>query len=339
MKPVENPPNPFASNDCQYLEGMAPPVKLEVYEDHTRTILAKNDSPDLGFRWSLNPYRGCAHACAYCYARPSHEYLDFGAGTDFETKIVIKPKAPELLRETFMKRTWKDEFIMFSGDTDCYQPIEANYQLTRRCLEVCLEFGNPLGIVTKSALIRRDLDLLQALDARTHFGVTVSIPFFDDKTARLVEPHAASVSARFEVVQALADRGIYVGVNIAPVIPGLSDSDIPQILVKAKACGAQSANIVLLRLPGHVKEVFASRIQTSFPLAYQKILGRIRQVRSGKLYNSQFGKRFEGEGPYWENIEKIFKVTCERLGLNQKLEWKTRPPFKRPSAQRELALH
>lgn len=345
MKPIQNPPNPFASYDCQYLEGMEPPAKLQVFEDATRNILSENKSPDLFFRWSLNPYRGCTHACAYCYARPTHEYLDFGAGTDFETKIVVKPKAPELLRETFMKRSWKGELIVFSGDTDSYQPLEASYQLTRQCLETCLEFGNPVGIITKSYLIMRDLELLKKLHARTHLWITVSIPFWDDKVARAIEPGASSSSQRFEIVRQLSEAGISVSVNLAPIIPGLNDSDIPQILKKVKDCGAKGANLVILRLPGNVKEVFLSRIQKEFPLAAQKIENKIREARGGKLYNSNFGERYRGEGNYWNQIESMFHVYKEKLGLNQDYPDPVRPPFRRPPAgeagpspQMELAL-
>jgi DNA repair photolyase len=338
MKPVLNPPNPFESYDCQYLQGMEPPAKLEVYEDATRTILSENKSPDLGFRWSLNPYRGCAHACAYCYARPTHEYLGFGAGTDFETKILVKKNAPQLLRETFMKRSWKGEMIVFSGDTDCYQPLEAHYRLTRGCLEACLEFGSPAGIITKSYLIVRDLELLKELHARTNLWVVMSIPFADDKTGRMIEPGAAAVSKRFEAMEKLASAGIRVTVNIAPVIPAVNDDDIPRILTKAKACGAEGAGLVLLRLPGHVKEVFAARMKQLFPMRYAKIEGRMRQMREGKIYDSRFGKRFKGTGDYWDNLEKLFDLTCERLGLNQERRREPRPPFKRPSAQQEFIL-
>lgn len=336
MNSVENPPNPFASYDCEYYLGDIPPAKLEIYEDATRSILSENQSPDLGFRWSLNPYRGCTHACAYCYARPSHEYLGFGSGSDFETKILVKKRAPELLRETFMKKSWKGERIVFSGDTDCFQPLEASFQLTRRCLETCLEFGNPVTLITKSFLIVRDLDLLAALHERTHLSVNISIPFFNEKTARLVEPHASAISKRFEAVEKLAARGIRVGVGIAPVIPGLSDSDIPQILKKAAACGAKSSWITLLRLPGNVKAVFLSRMKQLFPLAADKIEGRIRELRGGALYNSQFGKRGKGEGDYWDNLEKMFDVYCAKLGLNGDEPRPSRPPFKRPSLQAEL---
>lgn len=339
MKLINNPPNPFESENLVYFEGVVPPAKLEVFEDSTRSILAENKSPDLGFRWSLNPYRGCQHACAYCYARPSHEYLGFGAGTDFETKIVIKRKAPELLRQTFMKKSWKGELIVFSGDTDCYQPLEASYRLTRQCLEVCLEFGNPVSIITKSFLITRDLDLLKQLHDRTHLNVVMSIPFFNEKNARLVEPHAASISRRFDAVKLISDLGIYVSINVAPIIPGLNDSDIPQILKRAKECGAQSASPVLLRLPGTVKSVFLSRMKTLFPLAYQKIENRIRETREGMLYNSEFGKRHRGIGMYWDNIEKIFYLHCEKLGLNQDSPESFRPPFSRPTRQKELLFN
>lgn len=338
MKRIENPPNPFESHFVEYFEGIIPPAKLEIYEDTTRNILSRNDSPDLGFRWSANPYRGCFHGCAYCYARPSHEYLGFGAGTDFESKIVVKPKAPELLREAFLKPSWKGEFIFFSGDTDCYQPLEASYQLTRQCLEVCLEFGNPVGIVTKSFLIVRDLDLLKKLHERTHLSILLSIPFFDEKAARLIEPNAASIRKRFEAVRRLAEAGLNVGILVAPIIPGLSDSDIPKILKEAKASGAKSASPVLLRLPGSVRPVFISRIKNYFPLAAEKILHRIREVRAGKLSNSNFGERHHGEGPYWENLTKLFEIYSEKLGLNQEEPSLPREPFRRPNAQKELAL-
>jgi DNA repair photolyase len=271
-----------------------------------------------------------------CYSRPTHEYLGFGAGTDLETKIVVKLKAPELLRQTFMKRSWKGELIIFSGDTDCYQPLEAHYQLTRQCLEVCLEFGNPVSIITKSFLIVRDLELLRKLHERTRLSMIVSIPFIEEKMARAVEPGAASVEKRFEAVQKLSGAGIRVSINVAPVIPGLNDSQIPLILKKAKQCGASGAGLTLLRLPGSVKDVFISSIQTHFPLAAEKILGRIREVRQGRLYNPEFGKRRRGEGPYWENIEKIFHLYCEKLGLNRENLRADRPPFKRPSLQKEL---
>src|SRR4051812_41130617 len=233
--PISNPPNPWATTEVQYLEGAPPPeVKLEVYEDHTRQILSKNDSPDVGFSWSVNPYRGCFHACAYCYARPSHEYLSFGAGTDFDRKIVVKLRAPELLREAFGKKRWQRELVVFSGVTDCYQPLEASYRLTRGCLEVCAELANPAGIITKAPLIERDLDVLQTLARGPGVHVTVSIPFWDPEKARAIEPYVATPQRRMRIIATLAARGISVGVNVAPIIPGLNDQDIPKILMAAR---------------------------------------------------------------------------------------------------------
>src|SRR3954464_13399078 len=194
--PVSNPPNPWASTAVEYLEEPPPEVKLEVYEDHTKQILATNDSPDVGFRWSVNPYRGCQHACAYCYARPSHQYLSFGAGTDFDRRIVVKTNAPELLAIELAARSWKKETVVFSGNTDCYQPLEASYELTRRCLEVCAEYQNPVHIITKAPLIERDIDVLSALNAYSLVGVSVSIPFWNEEHARAIEPYVATPQRR-----------------------------------------------------------------------------------------------------------------------------------------------
>ena len=314
--PLSNPPNPWASTDVEYLEEEPPPeVRLEVYEDHTRQILANNDSPDVGFRWSVNPYRGCFHACAYCYARPSHEYLSFGAGTDFDRKIVVKPHAPELLREAFSKRSWKGELVVFSGVTDCYQPLEASYRLTRRCLEVCALFGNPVGIITKAPLIERDADLLAAMrGAGLH--VTISIPFWDPEKARAIEPYVATPHRRLRIIETLSARGIAVSVNVAPIIPGLNDQDIPRILTAARDAGAQGAGCVLLRLPGSVKEVFEQRLRASLPLQADRVLHRIRETRGGKLYDPRFGVRGRGEGVISDSIQTLFRATAQRLGLS-----------------------
>ena len=315
MKPVplSNPPNPWASTEVEYLEG-APDVRLEVYEDHTRQILARNDSPDVGFTWSVNPYRGCFHACAYCYARPSHEYLSWGAGTDFDRKIVVKRDAPALLRAAFARRTWKKETVVFSGVTDCYQPLEASYRLTRRCLEVCALFGNPVGIITKAPLIERDAELLAAMQ-KTGAHVTVSIPFWDPEKARAIEPYVATPHRRLRTIQALAARGIEVGVNVAPIIPGLNDQDIPRVLQAAREAGATHAGFVLLRLPGSVKEVFEGRLRANLPLQAERVLHRIRETRGGKLYDPRFGVRGRGEGAISDGIALLFRTTARRLGF------------------------
>ncbi|MFL5320132.1 MAG: PA0069 family radical SAM protein [Myxococcaceae bacterium] len=317
MRPValSNPPNPWASTEVEYLDEI-PRMKLEVFEDHTKTILSSNDSPDVGFDWSVNPYRGCMHACAYCYARPSHEYLSMGAGTDFDSKITIKPRAAELLRDAFEKPSWKGELIVFSGVTDCYQPLEASYRLTRSCLEVCAEYRQPVHIITKAPLVERDLDVLQELNRVARVGVSVSIPFWDQDHARAIEPMVATPKRRMETVRRLVAAGISVTVNVAPIIPGLSDEDIPSILQAAADAGAKRAVIVMLRLPGSVKSVFEERIRSALPLQAERILHRVRETRGGALYDSRFGIRGRGEGLYADTIHSLFEITSKKLGMN-----------------------
>jgi DNA repair photolyase len=312
--PIANPPNPWASTAVEYLEG-APEMKLEIYEDRTRSIVASNDSPDVGFTYSVNPYRGCFHACAYCYARPGHEYLSFGAGTDFDRKIVVKVRAAELLRAAFAKKSWKRESVVFSGVTDCYQPIEASYRLTRACLEVCAEAANPIGVITKAPLIERDVDVLQAVGRAASARVVVSIPFWDPVKARAIEPYVATPARRMRIIRTLTDAGISVGVNVAPIIPGLNDSEIPSVLEAARDAGATSAGCVLLRLPGPVAQVFEERLRAALPLAAERVLHRIRETRGGALYDPRFGVRGRGEGPYAAAIQALFETTARRLGL------------------------
>jgi DNA repair photolyase len=337
--PVVNPPNPWQSTEIEYLDGSAPDARLEVYEDHTRQILSKNDSPDLGFSWSVNPYRGCFHGCAYCYARPTHEYLSFGAGTDFDRRIVVKPRAPELLREAFDRKSWKGELIVFSGNTDCYQLLEASYRLTRGCLEVCAEYKNPVGVITKAPLIERDIDVLAELNRVASVHVTISIPFWDPEHARAIEPYVATPQRRMHTVERLASRGIPVNVNVAPIIPGLNDEAIGPVLEAAANAGARSAAMVLLRLPGPVKEVFEQRLRASLPLRADKVLARIRETRGGKMYDSRFGARMQGEGEYATAIHALFQRTARRYGLEVwrfEEDERERPPqtFERPAAPR-----
>src|SRR5688572_23214747 len=246
---VSNPPNPWASAHVEWL-GEAPPVTFEVFEEEAKSILATNDSPDVGFEYSVNPYRGCQHACAYCYARPTHQYLDLGAGTDFDSKIVVKVNAPELLRSELASARWKRgrETIVFSGVTDCYQPLEASYEVTRRCLEICHEFRHPIAVITKGALVRRDAALLARMERRGGAHVSVSIPFASDEDARRIEPLASSATTRFETIRRLSEAGVPVGVAVAPLIPGLNDFQVPEILARAREAGASSAFLVLLRL-------------------------------------------------------------------------------------------
>ena len=339
MHYVANPPNPWLSHSVEWI-GEPPAAKIEVFEEtETRSIITYNDSPDVGFDYTVNCYRGCSHGCTYCFSRPTHEYLGYGAGTDFERKIIAKVRAPELLRQEMGKRSWKGDLIMFSFTSDPYIPLEANYKLTRRCLEVCLEFRNPIGVITKSALIRRDIDILQQIACEASLSVFISIPFADYDTARAVEPFAPSPGARFKAMKELADAGIDVGIGIAPVIPGLS-TEIPELLTRAKDAGARRAFINMLRLPGSVAPYFEQRLRENVPTKADRILNRIREARGGKLNSSVFGERMRGHGQYWEAQERLFEVHCKRLGFNQRTVGseprKFANTFRRPSAQGEL---
>jgi DNA repair photolyase len=338
MRYVNNPPNPYLSAHHEWI-GEPPEAKLEVFEETTtRSIITSNNSPDIPFDFSINCYRGCTHGCTYCFSRPTHEYLGFGAGTDFERKIVAKVRAPQLLREEFMKKSWKGDVLVFSFTSDPYIPLEANYQLTRRCLEVCLEFRNPVSIITKSALIRRDLELFKQFSEVADVNVHFTIPFLDHDVNRALEPYAPFPEARFGAMKEFADAGIEVGIGIAPIIPGLNEHEIPELLERARDAGARSAFINLLRLPGSVRPYFLDRLEEKMPLRAQKIINRIKEVKGGVLNRSEFGKRMSGEGPYWEMIVQSFKIHTRKLGLNQKRYEMTdrRQTFRRPSAQGSL---
>jgi DNA repair photolyase len=336
--PVSNPPNPWSSRHVELL-GEPPPAELVVYEERAQSIVSGNDSPDIPFRYSVNPYRGCFHACAYCYARPGHQYLGFGAGTDFDRRIVVKTNAAELLRKRFRSRAWKGELLAFSGVTDCYQPLEASYGLTRACLEVCREFRNPVAVVTKGALVRRDAGLLADLAREAVATVWISIPFADEALARAIEPHASPPGQRLETLAALARACVPVGVLVAPVIPGLNDEQIPAILERARAAGARSAGKVLLRLPGEVREVFEERLRQAVPLRAAKVLAALTEARGGRAGEARFGRRMVGAGPRWAAIEALFETRCRQLGLATRGEGRdTRRPttFRRPDAQQRL---
>ncbi len=250
-----------------------------------------------------------------CYARPTHEYLDMGAGTDFDTKIVYKPRAAELLRGAFEARSWKGELVMFSGVTDCYQPFEAKLRLTRACLEVCLEYRNPVSVISKSALVERDIDLFQQLAAEADCHVSVSLAFIDAEAARAIEPWAPAPERRLKVIEAMAKAGVPVGIMVAPIIPGLNDRDLPALLARAADAGASSAGWALLRLPGAVATVFEERVRAAMPLRADKILSRVRDTRNGRIYDSRFHVRGRGEGRYAETIAALFDATAIRLGL------------------------
>jgi DNA repair photolyase len=456
-RPTDNPLNRFRAVGVEYEPGESPPPSsITIIEDHSRSVLSRNDSPDLDFRWSCNPYRGCLHACAYCldgstlvmladsrtraiadlkpgddiigtiedgayrryvptrvldlwqtrklayrvtlddgteliasgdhrflsergwtyvtdaaherraflsredrllgpdllrgiasiepldvrtlydittgtgdfiangvishncYARPTHEYLDLGAGTDFDTKIVVKREAPELLRAAFDKPSWQGELVMFSGVTDCYQPIEKDLELTRKCLEVCLEYRNPVAVISKSALVMRDVELLAELAREAGCCVSVSLAWVDDELARAIEPWASSPTKRLKVIEGLAKAGVPVGVMCAPVIPGLSDDQLVRVLERAREAGATHAGWTLLRLPGAVAGVFEERVRAAMPLAAGKIMNRVRDTRGGgdQVYDARFGVRGRGEGAYAAAIDAMFDATVKRLGYN-----------------------
>jgi DNA repair photolyase len=291
----------------------------EYLPDASQSIISENHSPDIPFRYSVNPYRGCLHGCSYCYARPTHEYLGLNAGRDFETKIIVKHDAPRLLREVLSRDSWQPEPITFSGVTDCYQPAEREFRLTRQCLEVLLECHHPLGIVTKNALVVRDLDVLARLAAENLVRVFVSVTTLDSELARVMEPRTSIPSARLRAVRMLADAGVPVGVMVAPIIPGLNDSEIPAILSAARDAGALTANYTLLRLPLTVEPVFREWLERTQPQRVDRVLGRVRQTREGKLSSSEFGERMSGVGELAEQIGNLFRLFKEKYGLDRKL--------------------
>jgi DNA repair photolyase len=336
MRHIENPPNPWLTHTVEWL-GEPPEARVEVFEEtETRSIITHNNSPDVGFDYSVNVYRGCAHACAYCFSRPTHEYLGYGAGTDFERKIVVKVHAAELLRRELMRPSWKGDELVFSFTSDPYVPQEAHYKLTRRCLEVCFEFRNPVGVVTKSALVRRDIDILAKLAREASAYVFFSIPFRDYETARALEPFAPSPDARFKAMRELHEAGIPVGLAIAPVIPSLNDSHIPDLLKRARDAGARSAFMNMLRLPGSVAPYFEGRLRQTLPTKAERILNHIKEERGGELNSSEFGTRMRGKSKQWAVAVQLFKLHCERLGFNQPVAEPPEPrtrTFRRPSPQ------
>jgi DNA repair photolyase len=315
--PLANPSSRFEATRIEYEQEFVPLAGEELYEDAGEGILSRNQSPDLPFSVSVNPYRGCAHGCCYCYARPSHEYWGFGAGVDFERRLIIKPQAPKLLRKAFLKQSWKGERIVFSGNTDPYQPLEQRMKLTRGCLEVCLEFCNPVQLITKSTLVARDLDILVQLHQAAFVGIAVSIPFWDPAVARKMEPYAPSPARRVQLIEKLCAAGLPVSVFVSPLIPGLSDSDIIPILNAAKSAGACAATSSMVRLPGSVQQVFTERIEAAFPERATKILRRIREMRNGALDNPRFFQRHRGQGTYAETVQQVFETTRRQLGYGE----------------------
>ena len=303
--------------DQEFLAGLND-RRVEYLSDASRSIISENKSPDIPFRYSLNPYRGCLHGCAYCYARNSHEYLGFNAGLDFETKIIVKHNAPELFREFLSNEKWQPDEVVFSGVTDCYQPAERQFRLTRQCLEVALECRLPIGIVTKNALVVRDLDLLTEMAKLRLVHVGISVTTLDPELARRMEPKTSIPAARLRAIQMLSEAGVPTRVMNAPIIPGLNDAEIPAVLESAKAAGALGASYILLRLPLTVEPVFREWLERTEPLKLEKIERLIRETRDGKMSNSEFGNRMRGTGPIADQVRNLFKVFVRKLGLDNK---------------------
>ena len=325
---AENPPNRFEKiflePDADWNPDDDVLPRTQFFKDHSQTVIARNDSPDVGFRTSLNLYRGCEYGCIYCYARPTHEFLGFSAGLDFESKIMVKEDAPELLRKELSSQKWQPQVIFMSGVTDCYQPVERKLKLTRRCLEVLAEFRNPVFIVTKNQLVTRDIDLLSELAKHRAVAVWLSITTLDSELRKIMEPRTSPPSARLAALRELAAAGISVGVNVAPIIPGLTDHEIPAILKAAAAAGATSAGYTVVRLPHAVAPLFEKWLETHFPDRKEKVLNRLRAMHGGKLYDSQWGKRMGGEGIFAEQIAQMFDVARRKAGIpNDDIELST----------------
>ena len=341
---AENPPNRFerlAFEPDPEMFGSdedAPAPETVYYRDGSRSIIARNESPDVGFDTSINPYRGCSHGCIYCYARPTHEYLGLSAGLDFETRIFVKEDAPELLRRELSSPRWKPQVLVLCGVTDAYQPIERKLGLTRRCLEVLAEFRNPVGIVTKNHLVTRDVDLLQELARYGAASVNISVTTLDTKLQRVMEPRTSIPARRLAAIETLARAGVPVGVMVAPLIPGLNDHEMPAILEAAADAGARFAGFTVVRLPFAVKELFVAWLERHFPERKEKVLGRLREMRGGKLNESRFHARMRGEGEYAAQLRALFHATARKVGIDTRQPELSTGAFRRPPAGPQLGL-
>jgi DNA repair photolyase len=331
-----NPRNRFEVLEVQLDEEFAEDARnpdTQFLRDDTQTLISYTESPDIGFAASINPYRGCEHGCAYCYARPYHEYLGFSAGIDFETRIMVKSAAPEILRRELSSAKWRPQTLAMSGVTDCYQPVERKMRITRRCLEVLAEFRNPVAIVTKNHLVTRDVDILSQLAAVDAALVNLSITTLDGGLARRLEPRASLPDHRLDAIGRLTSAGMPVRVLVAPVIPGLNDHEIPSILSAARKAGAQGAAYVLLRLPYGVKDIFSAWLAKHLPAAKDRILDRIRATRGGSLNDPRFGTRMRGEGSEAEAIRQLFDLSVAREGLNAKPITLSTAAFRNPAGE------
>jgi DNA repair photolyase len=343
-----NPPNRFElidfepdgdTLDADLAEDELPLPRTQFLRDTTKTIIARNDSPDISFAASINPYRGCEHGCIYCYARPFHEYLGMSAGVDFETKILVKQDAPELLRRELTKKSYEPELIAVSGVTDPYQPVERKLRITRRCLGVLAEFRNPVTIITKNHLVTRDIDVLAELASHEAVSVNLSITTLDEKLQRVMEPRTSIPKRRLAAVEKLAQAGIPVGIMVAPIIPAITDEEVGSILSAARDAGAQWAGYVLLRLPHAVAPLFEDWLTHHFPDRKEKVLGRVRGARGGKLYDSTWGERGRGTGEYADQIGALFRAARRKAGYPEEhRRVLSAASFRRPHPHGQLGM-
>ncbi len=342
-----NPNNRFVAHHSEvensYLEylhneGEEDIVRTEIIETFPKTILNKVPSPDVPMDWSLNPYQGCEHGCAYCYARPTHEYWGYSAGIDFERKILVKKNAAELLEAKLRSKSWKVSPIVLSGNTDCYQPIDRQLEITRACLKVFLKFKHPVGIITKNALIQRDLDLIGALQSQNLIHVVVSVTTLNEDLRRVMEPRTASVQKRLQTIEKLAEIGVPVTVNMAPIIPGINSHEIFALLKAVKNAGALDAGYIMARLNGPVAEVFSNWLTVNYPNKAEKVLNQIAASHDGQVGDSEFGRRMRGSGKMAEQIRDTFKLAHRKVfGDVKKLKLNCQA-FERPQVGGQLGL-
>lgn len=341
---ADNPPNRFekfhyddSDVEIDEWEDERPAPTTQFFREQAKSIISTNDSPDVGFDTSINAYRGCEHGCIYCYARPFHEYLGFSSGIDFETKIIVKENAPELLRKELSSPRWQPRVVAMSGVTDCYQPIERKLQLTRRLMEIFAEFRNPVGIVTKNHLVTRDIDLLQRLAEHQAVAVFVSVTSLNAELARRMEPRTSQPARRLAAIEKLSKAGIPVGALMCPVVPGLTDHEVPAVIAAVANAGAQYAGYNILRLPFAVKDLFEAWLERHFPEKKQKVLSKVRAVRNGKMYESEFGTRMSGEGVFAEQVCALFTLACKKAGIWDRHPTLSIAAFRRP-VQNQMEL-
>ncbi len=335
-----NPKNRFEKLECvadpAEPDPDAPPLRTQFFPDATQSIITRNNSPDVGFETSLNPYRGCEHGCAYCFARPTHEYLGFSAGLDFESKIMVKENAPELLRDALSKKSWEPQTLVMSGVTDCYQAIERKLEITRRCIAVLAEFRNPLAIITKNHLVTRDIDLLAELAKFHSVVVNISVTTLDADLAKKLEPRASPPSRRLAAISELSAAGIPVRVLMAPCIPGLNDHELPAIFSATAQAGARDGGYVPLRLPWAVAPIFSNWLDEHAPGQKEKVLERVRAMRGGKLNDPNFGSRMRGEGFYAQQMHALYELARHKAGFTNAPIELSADDFRVPTSQLSL---